>query len=81
MRPVPTQIPFDADGRPSKAWIQWAEDVVRNSRFKGADTTANRPTNGVSVGDWYFDTTLGKPVWVASINPSVAWVDATGTAA
>lgn len=37
-------------------------------------TTANRPT-GVAVGQAYFDTTLGKPVWFKATS---TWVDATG---
>jgi hypothetical protein len=28
----------------------------------------------------YFDTTLGYPIWLESVNPDV-WVDATGTPA
>lgn len=43
--------------------------------------TANRPTdssqNQLYIGQQYFDTTLGKPIWVKSKNPTV-WCDATG---
>jgi hypothetical protein len=43
--------------------------------------TTKRPVNAaqnfVYIGEMYFDTTLGKPVWVMQINPTV-WVDATG---
>ena len=41
-------------------------------------TTAQRPTKGLFVGRAYFDTTLGKPIWLKSVGP-VVWVDATGT--
>lgn len=41
-------------------------------------TTAARPTDAVP-GSSYFDSTLGKPVWLKTA-PST-WVDATGTAA
>ncbi len=45
-------------------------------------TITNRPpdstTNPLYVGQGYFDTTLGKPIWVKSRNPTV-WVDATGS--
>jgi hypothetical protein len=41
-------------------------------------TTASRPTDA-TVGFTYYDTTLGKPVWLKTA-PST-WVDATGTAA
>jgi hypothetical protein len=40
-------------------------------------TTANRPARGLYVGKFYFDTTIGKPIWYEG--PS--WVDATGTVA
>jgi hypothetical protein len=40
--------------------------------------TANRPDKVLWIGRRYFDTTLGKPVYLKSINPSV-WVDGVGT--
>lgn len=43
-----------------------------------AGTTAARPTTA-SVGFGYFDTTLGKPVWLKTA-PS-AWVDSAGVTA
>lgn len=44
-----------------------------------AGTTAARPATPV-VGDPYFDTTLGKPVWCKTASP-VVWVDASGVTA
>ena len=38
-------------------------------------TTAERPVIDI-VGFYYFDTTLGKPIFWSGTN----WVDATGTA-
>jgi len=43
----------------------------------GVGTTANRPTVGLYAGQYYFDSTLGKPVWRNAAN--TGWVDATGT--
>lgn len=44
--------------------------------FAGSGVTGNRPPIAqYPVGWYYFDTTLGIPVW----NNGVAWVDATGT--
>jgi hypothetical protein len=40
-----------------------------------AGTTANRPATNLQVGQQYFDTTLGIPIWWDGTN----WVDATGT--
>jgi hypothetical protein len=39
--------------------------------------TADRPTQNLQVGQFYFDTTLGYPVWWDGAD----WVDATGTVA
>lgn len=49
------------------AWLRRAADY---------GTSANRPTNA-HVGYLYFDTTLGKPIWLKTA-PST-WVDASGT--
>lgn len=51
----------------------WAAMRSYTSPLSG--TTANRPTS-VTAGQEYFDTTLGKPVWLKSVG---VWVDATGT--
>lgn len=40
-------------------------------------TTAQRPTRPLWVGRMYFDTTLGLPIWVRSLSPTV-WVNAAG---
>ena len=40
-------------------------------------TTANRPTQSLQIGQFYFDTTLGIPIWYNGTD----WVDATGTVA
>ncbi len=40
-----------------------------------AGTTALRPTTGLQVGQFYFDTSLGIPIWWNGTN----WVNATGT--
>jgi hypothetical protein len=40
-------------------------------------TTADRPTLGLQIGQFYFDTTLGYPVWYDGTD----WVDAAGTVA
>lgn len=41
-------------------------------------TTAQRPTLRLVVGQQYFDTTLGKPIWCKDAT-NMIWVDATGT--
>lgn len=42
-------------------------------------TTAQRPTGNLWIGRVFFDTTLGKPIWLKGVRPTV-WVDATGAA-
>ena len=37
--------------------------------------TADRPTTNLVVGEYYFDTTLGIPIWY----DGSGWVDATGS--
>jgi len=60
----------------SGVWFAWkkisAGDTV---------TTTQRNSmvaNALTVGEQVFDSTIGKPVWVKSLLPTV-WVDATGT--
>ena len=37
--------------------------------------TADRPTQNLQIGQFYFDTTLGYPVWYDGTD----WVDSSGT--
>lgn len=77
MRPPPIGSPFDTNGRPSREWVEWVRqelyDVV--SLGNGNGTTANRPTNGLKIGSWYFDTTLGYIIHYDGTN----WVNGSGT--
>jgi hypothetical protein len=38
-------------------------------------TTADRPTQQLQTGQYYFDTTLGIPIWYNG----TAWINASGT--
>jgi len=58
-------------------WFTVAHNIL--SALSTSGTTAQRPTAGLWVGRRYFDTTLGKPIWVQSLSPTV-WCDATGAA-
>ena len=62
-------------------WINIADNGVNWVALNISNpsgTTANRPTTGVYVGYQYFDTTLGKPIFVKTTSP-IVWVDAVGT--
>ena len=41
-------------------------------------TTEERPVTNIYVGLQYFDTTLGKPIWIKWADGSGTWVDADG---
>jgi len=56
-------------------WLQRAWDILNT--FDSPGTTAHRPTKGLYVGRFYYDTTLGKPIWLHSVNPTV-WHDGSG---
>ncbi len=53
-----------------------ALSVVNRKFVTNNGSTTNRPTASV-IGQPYFDTSLGKPVWYGP----AGWVDATGTPA
>ena len=37
--------------------------------------TADRPTLSLQIGQYYFDTTIGRPIWWNGTN----WINAAGT--
>ena len=68
----------DANRMMTIPWGQWLnriQDICNSVQQSGV--TADRPTSVLWIGRVYFDTTLGKPVWVKSVRPTV-WVDGTG---
>lgn len=59
-------------------WRQWfarAHRILQSVQSYG--TTANRPTTFLWPGRFFFDETLGIPIWVQSVRPTV-WVNAAG---
>ena len=40
-----------------------------------AGTTGSRPSTGLQVGQFYFDTTINRPIWWDGTN----WINAAGT--
>ncbi len=62
----------------SPAWMQWfarVHGLVNGMQQSGG--TVGRPAKLVWIGLRFFDTDLGKPVYVKSVNP-IVWVDAAG---
>ena len=71
---------IDRNQNLTSEWSTWITVLwAVTDSIDGAGTTANRPIANLFVGRQYFDTTLGKPIWLKSIRPNV-WVDATGAA-
>jgi len=84
LNPVPPDNTIaDKNGRLTPAWQAFFSSLHDFAGPLGnSGSTADRPNdstrNPFYVGQFYFDTTLNKPIWVKSRNPTV-WVDATGT--
>jgi len=55
------------------------DTYTQGNTIPASGTTANRPisstTNTVQVGQFYFDTTLTRPIWWTGTN----WIKADGT--
>ena len=85
--PTTTNIVTDANGRPKsdlylertyQSWFaaiqRWLGPIGQNG------TTAARPTKNLYVGLSYYDTTLGYPVFVHQVSPSIIWHNGAGAA-
>lgn len=85
LSPVPTAAAMlDKAGNLTIAWLSWFSRLFAvASTVNNSGATAARPVGSAQIplmiGQSYFDTTLGIPVWIASLNPTV-WVNATGVA-
>ncbi len=66
----------DRTGGLTRSWTDWFTQLW-NQQTPKHGTTAQRPTSNINIGDFYLDETLGKPIWLESVNPTV-WIDATG---
>lgn len=58
-------------------WNRRAKDVINthSKALQASDTTALRPTKNLYVGQFFFDTTLTRPIWWTG----AAWIKADGT--
>jgi len=63
---------------PSEGWRNFFVAVFNIcNALTMSGTTAQRPTTLLWVGRPYLDETLGIPIWLKSITPTV-WIDGTG---
>lgn len=77
--PTSTQL-VDVDGNITLPWAQWVQRTQNNVRtLQQSGPTADRPDSLLWIGRFYFDTTIGKPIWVKQVTPAVVWVDGVGT--
>jgi len=58
-----------------RLYFNTIDNFTQNVTTPASGDTASRPTISLLVGQFYFDTTLGIPIWYDGTN----WVDATGT--
>ncbi len=74
------QPPMFVGARFTAPWATWfsnANQILQDLTNSG--TTAQRPTTFLYLGKPYFDTTIGMPIVVKSLSPTV-WVNGVGTA-
>ena len=51
------------------------QQAITTLSTPSAGTTALRPSTGLLVGQFYFDTTINRPIWWDGTN----WINAAGT--
>lgn len=65
----------------SAAWAGWFSTVQKILfATSSSGPTSSRPTANLYVGQFWFDTTLGLPVWLKTPGASPVWVNAAGAA-
>lgn len=78
---LPSGAPFDDAGNWTPSWMVWLTRTHRNaSSVQFSGPTTERPDQLLWQGRFYYDTTIGKPIWLHAINP-VVWHDAAGAPA
>ena len=50
-------------------------NAINTLSTPSAGTTGARPSTGLQVGQFYFDTTINRPIWWNGTN----WINAAGT--
>jgi hypothetical protein len=60
-----------------RLYFNTIDNFSQNVTIPAAGDTVSRPVANLAVGQFYFDTDLGFPIWWNGAN----WVDATGTIA
>lgn len=71
--------PLDLARPQWSGWFSTVQKILLATSSSGP--TTSRPTQNLYVGQFWFDTTLGLPVWVKTAGAVPVWVNATGTPA
>lgn len=58
-----------------RLYFSQIDNYTQGSNIPSSGATSERPTEYLSVGQYYFDSTLGIPIWWSGTN----WVNASGT--
>lgn len=83
LSPLPAQSPLTEQiksriGQLTDPWRAWLEQLFFFTKPLGTSgTTAMRPISQLYVGQQYFDTTLGYPVFLKTVSP-IVWVNGAG---
>jgi hypothetical protein len=77
--PIPTvsysQTYTESFSNALRLYFNAVDSVLNELLTPPAGTTAARPTVGLQVGQFYFDTTINRPIWWDGTN----WINAAGT--
>jgi hypothetical protein len=61
-------------------WQVWFNSIQQWLGPQGQfGTTTKRPTSGLYIGLSYYDQTLGYPVFVHQVTPTIVWHNGAGT--
>jgi hypothetical protein len=58
-----------------RLYFNQIDNITQNIIIPQSGTTADRPTDRLQVGQYYFDTTIGRPIWYNGTD----WINAAGT--
>ena len=58
-----------------RLYFNQIDNFTQNVTIPPSGVTANRPTERLEVGQYYFDTTIGRPIYWNGTN----WINAAGT--
>ena len=58
-----------------RLYFNQIDNFTQNVTVPASGSTANRPTERLQIGEYYFDTTIGRPIYWNGTN----WINAAGT--